>query len=423
MRRVGSSQQTSNGRIRVFKAIPDGSQRAKSQPAWMVQLDHTLAEQHDLGAIRCDAADNVRKIAWILCRHTDWRTLVARPGWNLLAELTGLSESTVNRALRRLRAWGLLGVVETGSTWRTRGCDIDDEDGNRGAEYVLCVPAHEPVEISDRPSSLRMEAGDKPLRGRASEHPSTATTAPWPMHQTPKTRGDMLHATQRLQQQAPMLNRISDKRLRHVLRPVFAAGWSPAQVRYALDHAPDGTARWHTADVRHPAAWVKHRLTAWRRGDGTWATPPVQLGAGRTTDLGPADVAALPRADAPPVTDTTTHASAARQMLADTLRNVTRKQPAKRGLGVNLPADGLAVTVTEPREHLVDAGRNPFAVDDPRHGYAADADADAASGWLLRNAARQARQNVAPVIAGEGFEWLRRGLERRAAGGGAGAVA
>jgi hypothetical protein len=144
-------------------------------------------------------------------------------------------------------------------------------------------------------------------------------------------------------------------------------------VLYALDHAPDGEPRWHTADVRHVPGWIRHRLAAW---DGH--TPPRQLGAGQTTDLSAGDVAQLPRADAAPVADAGKHASLARQLLAATQKR-SDKKPA-RGLGVNLPGrDGQAPST------VVDPAAEPPAA-------AGECD------WLLRNAAARAR--TTPDVVG-----------------------
>jgi hypothetical protein len=145
-------------------------------------------------------------------------------------------------------------------------------------------------------------------------------------------------------------------------------------VLYALDHAPDGAHRWHTADVRHVPGWIRHRLAAW---DGH--TPPRQLGAGQSTDLSAGDVAQLPRADAAPVADAGKHASLARRLLTGTQKRSDKK--AARGLGVNLPdRDGQAPTTvseaTLSRSETVREGGD----------------------WLLRNAAARARRT--PDVVG-----------------------
>jgi hypothetical protein len=358
-------QLTAHPKVRIYAAIPQNSARARSQGSFMRVLDQRIDEAACLGQLRCDAATNTRAIAWLMVRYTDWQALTCRIGWRKLVELSGLSRKTVGRVIRRLRGWELLGIVETGSTQRTRGCQKGDTDGNRAAVYVLCVPAREPVDISDPPSLASARKPEKPHARTRKTDPKT-TERPWPMHQTPRTRGQRLAATQRLQQQAAVLARIPAVRLRSALRPYFDRGLTPAQVLYALDHGPDGTLRWHTADVRHVPGWIRHRLSAW---DGR--TPPRQLGAGRSVDLEARDVAQLPAAGERSTVNVETYATPLRQLLTATQKRSDKKRAARRGLGVNLPGrDGEApATVVEAPVEL------------------GGGDGD----WLLRNAAALAR--------------------------------
>lgn len=272
-------------RARIYRAIPDGSHRARSPRAWLRALD----DCPEYAVVRADAGRNIHLVCQALARHTDRRTTTTRPGWHLLAEDTGLSRATVQRVIRRLRGWGLIGVVETGSTWRTRGGRPDDDQDNRAGEYVLCTPA---VDESDPPSLLLVQESGKPL-AHAGENP-----VPWSMCRAPTTKGDQLAAAERLRSRAPVLARISARYLRHLLRPCFAAGWTPADVLHALDHVPDGTPHWYTADVRRPAAWVRHRLRRWQLDDGGLVAPPSQQVSRCATDLAPGDVTRMRRRDA-----------------------------------------------------------------------------------------------------------------------------
>lgn len=360
-------------KLRIYRAVPTGSGRARSQATWIRALD----DVSEYATLRADAAQNLRTVAWAIARYADWKTLVARPGWDLLTELTQLSRSTIQRALRRLRDWGLLGIVESGSTWRIRGGRRDDEGGNRGGEYVLCIPAQQPVDKSDSPS---LGSRREPVKPHASARENAPAERPrhWPMHQPPRTRGQRLAATQRLQQQAPVLARIPDRQLRSVLKPWFELGWTPAQVLYALDHAPDGQAHWHTADVRHVPGWIRSRLGAW---DGH--TPAGQLGAGRSTDLDARQVAQLPAAGARSTADVAEHASQARSLLAATLEKLSSKKPAPVGLGINLPAGDGQTVATAVEDHMPQTS-----------GDGGD--------WLLRNAARRAEPDLMTAFGGLG---------------------
>jgi hypothetical protein len=350
------------------------SRRAASQALWLHALDNT--EPYAL--LRADSTKNARAVAWALARYTDWETMVARPGWDLLIELTGLARSTVAKYLALFAEWGLLGRVSPGSTWRIRGGRDGDEDGNLAGEYVLCVPGREPVDETRTPSNLRKEVGSTACESSTRTRTRERDTATWPIHQTPKKRGEQRAATQRLTEQVPLLAKLRGKRLTDLLAPWFELGWSPAQIRYALDHRPDGAPHWHTNDVRHVAGWVKYRLGLWRT-----STPARQLGAGQSTDLTAGDVAQLPAAGERSTADVTKHAAQVRRFLAVTQEKRSDKKP-RRGLGINLPAvDGTAPTTvveaSEPVREVSDEGN-----------------------WLLRNAARRAEPDV---LGGLGRLW------------------
>jgi hypothetical protein len=347
------------------------SRRAATQALWL----HALNGVDEYALLRADSTRNARAVAWALARYTDWHTMVARPGWDLLIKLTGLARSTVARYLALFNEWGLLGRVSPGSTWRTRGSRDGDEDGNLAGEYVLCVPGQQPVDETRTPSLLRKEERSTACGITSRTRARVREIATWPIHRTPKTRGEQRQAAQRLQQQIPLLARLRSKRLVDLLTPWFELGWNPAQIRYALDHQTDGTPHWHTTDIRHVAGWLRYRLGLWRE-----TTPARQLGAGQSTDLSAGDVARLPAAGERSTVDVETHASPLRQLLAATQKRSDKKKPA-RGLGVNLPGrDGEApATVVEAPVELGGGDE----------------------GWLLRNAARRAE---VPLAFG-GVDW------------------
>lgn len=389
-RRHGGRRRTAEpSGLDIRAAIPAGSQRAESQPAALRALEARITLDADLGMLRSDAEKNALLVARAIVFSANWETMTCRPGWDTLTERCKLSRSTIAKYLGLFHTWGLLGRVASGSTWRTRGSRSRDENGNLAGEYVLCVPATEnqqvdaPVEETRTPTLLRKEesstAGEtSPTRARARE------TQPWPVNQPAATRGEQRQAAKRLLDQEPILRPLRAKRLADLLESWFNQGWTLAQVRYALNHTPDGEQRWHTSDVRHPAGWLRHRLGQW---DGQ--LPPRQLGAGQATDLTAADVAALPRPTAP-TADVTAHASAARRLLAATLKNRSDK-PQRLGLGVNLPAvDGQTLT---------------RVIEEPA---AAPAPADGDADWLLRNITT--RGGHAPVGFEAALEDYRRGV-------------
>jgi len=61
----------------------------------------------------------------------------------------------------------------------------------------------------------------------------------------------------------PTLRKISDERRARLMRPFARAGWSPADIRHALEHAPDGTQHRHSDAVRRPWSWAAYRLGLW----------------------------------------------------------------------------------------------------------------------------------------------------------------
>jgi hypothetical protein len=77
-----------------------------------------------------------------------------------LMERTGRSRTSVARWLRWLRARGLLGVVESGTTPRCAPMALATDTLNRAALYVLCEPAGYVDERDQRLQEREMCAGD-----------------------------------------------------------------------------------------------------------------------------------------------------------------------------------------------------------------------------------------------------------------------
>ena len=387
------------GRAEIHAAVPEGSQRAKNQREALRALEARIALEADLGRLRSDAEKNALKVARAVVFSARWQTRVARPGWDTLMERTGLKRTSIAKYLKLFNEWGLLGRVRSGSTQRTRGGHEDDERGNLAGEYVLCVPAdQEPVEKTRTPSLGSRREPVKPHASARESRTCVTHVRPWPMTRPTATRQDRLQAAKRLQTEAPMLRRITPQLLRHVLRPQLTAGWTVADVLHTLDHEPNGQPHWQTTDVRHVAAWIRHRLKPWAGHQ-----PPKPVGVRTSTMLSPDDVAALPRATDPPEADVEAHASLARRLLAVTKRR-SDKEPL-RGLGVLLP--GRDGDVEPPAAVRPPADRNPYAVDDPRYRYAEAADRDRAGGWLLENARGRAVRASLPAKALVGFELAR----------------
>lgn len=263
--------------VAVAAMLPAGARRARDQSDALAALDRHPARDE----LRVDRAERYGAIWRALVYAADWRSMTVTGTWDRIADQVGVSRSTVARAVRWLRGAGLLGVVYSGASAAALRSDV-----NRAPTYVLAVPAaadvpevreetpaHSPVETIDTPPAGERSVDDlnarassdttsAPLRGLATS--TTTRGAAWSMSTAPATRRDRLAAAEALLWQAPTIRRMSARLLRHVLRSWWDAGWSPNDVLYALDHTPDGQPWRYVGRVHTPAAWIRHRLAAWR---------------------------------------------------------------------------------------------------------------------------------------------------------------
>ncbi|MEV0149998.1 MULTISPECIES: hypothetical protein [unclassified Nonomuraea] len=239
-----------------------------------------------------DGYSNLTRVANRICWAADWKTMCSRPTVAKIVERTGLGKATVKRWVRWLRERGWLGVVEQGTTVRYRkgtkaGLD-DDGYGNRAAVWVLCVPRRpfakpendQPADLhegtSEPPSvSLRRRETKCPTRAREADSSSrdhSRISPAWTLHATARTKRDRLWACERLRQECLPLRRMTAWYLRWMLKPLFEAGWTVADVLHALDVRADDSVwayTWSsTSELRHVPGWVRHRLSAWLDKDG-----------------------------------------------------------------------------------------------------------------------------------------------------------
>jgi hypothetical protein len=89
----------------------------------------------------------------------------------------------------------------------------------------------------------------------------------------------MLAAAELLRRRNPVLRRLTARHLRSLLKPYWAAGWTPADVLHVMDHLPDGRLHPHTHPVRHVAGWLRYRLAIWHAPDGGLYPTPSRLAA------------------------------------------------------------------------------------------------------------------------------------------------
>ena len=303
MRRVAPPGH-SPGRLEIAKAVPAGSRRARDQRAWL-RAALALIEAQRWYACR---KESTAAVARQLALHMDWRTRTTRPGHDrIAARIPGRqpdgagSTETVRRAIRWLEACGLLGLVSAGTCAAVRAHVLYAGSPNLAAVYVLSVPSKraplprsvagqdESVDLTKfrrnvvtAPRAREPGAGNPgPRSARAPRallrvpHPAEA----YPAWKTPKTRGEGLAAAAVVRDRGRLLARLSPRHWRHLARPFAAAGWCPADVLYALDHAPAGREHGYTEEVRHVAGWARHRLGLWLDSQGVPRSSPSQLRA------------------------------------------------------------------------------------------------------------------------------------------------
>jgi hypothetical protein len=262
-------------------ALPASSVPAGSQAAFLRAID----EHPDTTVLRADGRKHLAAVAWVLASTASWTDLTARPTWPVLQARTGLSRASVARWLAWLRARGLLGIVETGTTPRFSPMALTADAANRAALYLLCTPQtavaepHDLVSVheNETPTHLGLDFEENPY-ARASEPiqsgslreqkpRSYAKGRPaWSRTGTARTKAQRVALASRLQTEAPALRVLSTPALGHLLRPWIARpelGWTVAWLLYALDHTPDGSPRTFTTPVRVPAGWLRFRLSAW----------------------------------------------------------------------------------------------------------------------------------------------------------------
>lgn len=271
--------------IKTLCALPSGSRRAHNLADALAALEGV----EQLLELRGDRQATTGEVWAALVARADRRTRTVTVAWADLESETGRSRATIGRTLRWLRDVGLLGVVATGASKGALGGQL-----NRIPTYVLAVPAL-PVDESEPPTGAFSSVGsphahardknpDQSLRSdeNLNSTPKTPAKGPdWKLSAVPLTRRDQLEACERLRWDVVTLRPASARMLRHLLRDVFAAGWSPRDVLYALDHRPSGEAWRYAGMPRVVAAWIGFRLAAWRNREAGWLPSRAQQSARR----------------------------------------------------------------------------------------------------------------------------------------------
>ena len=273
-------------RAQIAAAVPSGSRRPRSQSSYL----RVLQADEDLDGVRADFRGNVLEFARIHARYAHWGDLTSRPTRRRVCEQAGMSVSTYKACRRWLEARGYLGLVEPGSTPEFQPAVLrrSPDQGNTAAVYVLCVPAIKEKRLSRlvrkareliRPPSVISQMRDL----------STSRGAETKRGDAPDLSG--------LRRLAPLKN-LSDRALAVCCRPFLAAGWTVADLAFAVDHRFGGE-QWRLSmgTIRRPAGWFRWRLNHWTGGDGKplpsrsqqleAAAPPLPAGWQRMRPLPP----------------------------------------------------------------------------------------------------------------------------------------
>ena len=294
-------------RATIAQAIPSGSRRPPRWPGFQPAFLAALAADPELAAVRSDFRQTILELARVYARHADWHTMTTwRPRARLCLEVGSsrdpsrpLSVTAYRAARRWLQEHGYLGLVSQGWTSALRAGPLDD--GEKVCPvYVLAIPRtprtrHIPPprlqsppvnralatsrsEVVKAPAHARGDSGHN--QGQDPEGPRSARTdcVPQPaeaavMSKT-QIRSEGLAAAQVILSRSRLLRSLSPEHVATVISRFTGAGWAPGDVLYATGHEPprpDGRCRMHgyAQDVRHPAAWLRYRLSLWTGPDGT----------------------------------------------------------------------------------------------------------------------------------------------------------
>src|SRR5664280_2715610 len=165
------------------------------------------------------------------------------------------------------------GVVQHGSTPATRAAPLAGLAGNRAAVYLLTTPLPRSVDSSEPAGEPVPEAGEPTPEAAVEITEALPVEERWTPPKSRRGSVEPLHARAgedegSLQQRVLAARRLSAVQVAALVRVFLAAGWSVSDLVYALDHAPDGAAHWHTAPVHSPAGWLAARLGWWTDAAG-----------------------------------------------------------------------------------------------------------------------------------------------------------
>jgi hypothetical protein len=265
----GSGDRRELSRAEVARAVPRGSRQIRSQRE---ALRRGLACP-DLAGVRADFREHLRDWWKIHVCHASWGGEgrpppgTTEPTRARVCALAGMSPSTHKACRRWWEARGYIAIVRPGSTPDLCAAVLSSTaDGNVRQAYVLCVPRRpgtartEPRPVS-RPLSKSRRDLDK-LPARETRGPENTKPGRTGAPRSPALRGGTLRG-------------LTDGWWAHITAPF--ATWSASDLVWAVDHLPGGRQhRTRAANVRHPAGWLRWRLSHWLNADGTAMPSPSQ---------------------------------------------------------------------------------------------------------------------------------------------------
>lgn len=279
---------------------------------------------------RADLFATLRTTIRVLAADYDPATLTASPGHARIAAATGRHVRTVSRAIDRLEALGVISIRRVGSI--TLGASGVEKWRQ---EYRLLVPPRIARDYSPEPAVRRVRSERGQPRAR------------WSLGSVPRSRRDRRLAAERMQREWIGLRGCSARALAAALREWFAAGWSPYDVRAALDFRPDDTAWTYTTAARDVVALVRYRLSYWLDEGGRPMPSPAQRGSADRRER--ARAAAAREREAVDLLGASQIGSDARRAL-EAARSLVRSQSRarRRGAAVARSGDEARKVVREP---------------------------------------------------------------------------
>jgi hypothetical protein len=250
------------GRLQVIQAVPAGSVRLRGYTIERQYLD-ALGADPRLLELRAVARINTMRVAKYLARRASYTDGTTRRGGLAWWQLAGICTATWKAVRRRLEAWGYLGCVEEGTTPEFAPMALFRGSSNRAAVYVLCVPRK--TRISPASPQVRLQTQPPTKSGRTSVVCPAREARPGE-GETPSRVGSadaqpLRHVVRVMRKAAGQT--ITEGWAAWIWRPFAAAGWTVADLAWAIDHEPGGAQHRYSARIRHAAGWLRHRLSLW----------------------------------------------------------------------------------------------------------------------------------------------------------------